>query len=585
MKQYFSFAAVIAAACILICSCSRKNSSIEEPIDTNTQTPTGSAAGEAIKKTIDANGGELASADGRVQVIIPAGALSTAKVISIQPISNQLPDGIGQAYRILPHGDQFSKPVSIVFHYKAEDTLNTLAQFLDVACQDEKGSWQALSNTTVNRAQRTLTVTTTHFSDWGYFKSLTLTPAEKIVNTEEEVALKVTTRFPYVDPDDQPKGEATTPVYTAPRELRPDEIKGWTYQGEGILVSRGAQAFYTAPKKVPAANPEAIVANIQMHRKGQFMLFSNMTVVSNKNVAYLQVDEDADSPLNGGKCSLYMYGSFGADPGAGKRSVTINSTAVEVDLWAPTFIRCKINETISGLIDIQANGKQIAQSTLRKFTGKFVYERFQGGVLNSTTKEPLKETTVFDLVYRGFGKPCPANVTPILTNENTLARGTEAHFTLGGSATIVTPAKPGRCVTTTSVSLPASSGMQTMNLPSLQSVNGFKVKKWESADGITIRIWLVIKEVINGVRVKRTDCNGSSLDPARTLGVGLEGFNSTNISLVFSGSSGLLLKNPNGLTSNKLSSSILIDAWDGTGDAPTHYDTDGGVPATFKNAQ
>lgn len=586
MKQYFSFAALIAVVSILlISSCGRKNNPLDESIDTNTQTPVGSPAGNAVKKTIDAQGGQLASADSRVQVIIPAGALSAAKEISIQPISNELPAGIGQAFRILPHGEQFSKPVTIVFNYKAEDTLNTLPQFLDVAFQDEKGNWQALNNTIVDRTKRTLTATTTHFSDWGYFKSMTLTPAEKIVNTEEEVALKVTTRFPYVDPDDQPKGEATTPVYTVPRELRPDEIKGWTYQGEGILVSRGAQAFYTAPKKVPAANPEAIVANIQMHRKGKFMLFANMTVVNNKNVAYLQVDEDEDNPLNGGKCILYMYGSFGADPGAGKRSVTINSTAVEVDLWAPTFIRCKINNTISGPIDIQANGKTIAQSTLHKFTGKFVYERFQGGVLNSTTKEPLKETTVFDLVYRGFGKPCPANVTPILTDENTLAEGTASHFTLGGSATIVTPPKPGTCVTTTSVSLPTSSGMQPMNSPSLISVNGFKVKKWETADGISIRIFFVIKEVINGVRVKRTDCNGSSLDQPRTLGVGLEGFNSTNIELVFSGSSGLLLKNPNGLTSSRLTSNILIDAWDGTGEAPTHYDTDGGVPATFKNAQ
>lgn len=586
MKQYFSFAAATAAACILLIgACGRKNSLSEEPIDTNTQTPIGSAAGNAVRKTIDASGGELASADGRIQVIIPAGALSAAKEVSIQPISNELPGGIGQAFRILPHGEQFSKPVSIVFHYKVEDTLNTLPQFLDIAYQDEKGNWQALNNTSVNRTQRTLTATTTHFSDWGYFKSMTLTPAEATVQTEEELELKVTTRFPYIDPDDQPKGDATTPVYTSPRLLRSDEIKGWTYQGEGILVSRGAQAYYTAPRKAPAANPEAVVANIQMHRKGQFMLLSNITVVSNKNVTYLQVDEDADSPLNNGKCRLYMYGSFGADPGAGKRSVTINSTPVEVDMWAPTFIRCKIDETISGLIDIQANGKMIAQSTLRKYTGKFLYERFQGGVLNSTTKDPLKETTLFELVYRGFGKPCPSNVTPILSNENTLADGTIARFTLSGSASIVTPPKPGSCATTTSVSLGSSSGAQPMNSPSLSSVNGFKVKKWESADGITIRIWLVIKEVINGVRVKRTNCNGSSLDRPRTLGAGLEGFNSMNIPLVFSGTAGLKLKDPKGLTSGRLSSSILIDAWDGTGPAPTHYDTDGGVPATFRDAQ
>lgn len=584
MKQHFSFAATIVAVCILLlCSCGRKSSPLEEPIDTNTQTPTGSAAGTAVKKTIDANGGELASTDSRIQVIIPAGALSAAKEVSIQPLSNELPGGVGQAYRILPHGEQFSKPVSIVFHYKAEDTLNTLAQFLDVAFQDEKGNWQALHNTSVNRAQRTLTATTTHFSDWGYFKSMTLTPAEAQVETEEELELKVTTRFPYVDPDDQPKGETTTPVYTAPRLLRADEIKGWTYQGEGILVSRGAQAFYTAPKKAPAANPEAVVANIQLHRKGQFMLISNITVVANKNVDYLQVDEDYSSPRNGGTCMLYLYGSFGADPGAGKRSVTINSTAVDIDMWTPVFIKCKIGKLTWGTVDITSNEKLIAQTVLRKFTGTFTYDRYHGGLLNSTVEDALKESTDFKLIYRGFGKPCPANVM-LFPIENSLSYESEALYTLSGSATVITP-PINNCITTTRVTLPDGYGIKGID-PLLKTGSAvFKCRVKEVQDGIDLKITFNVSDVVTNVRVKRSDCSGSSTDPPQTFGVDFEGFNSTTIPIVFSGTSGLKLKGVNILTSAPLSSAILTDAWDNTVGPPSHYDTDGRIPATFKNAQ
>jgi hypothetical protein len=155
MQQKISFAGMILLSFLLITSCKKSNDAVnpsptsESGNITNVGTPTG----EAVTKTIDAAGGQITSADGTVQVIIPAGALSAAKQVSIQPISNLLPSGIGSAFRILPHGEQFSKPVSIVFNYKTDDLKNTLAEFLNIAYQDEKGIWQALKNSTVDKAK------------------------------------------------------------------------------------------------------------------------------------------------------------------------------------------------------------------------------------------------------------------------------------------------------------------------------------------------------------------------------------------------------------------------------------------------
>jgi len=504
--------------------------------------------------------------------------LSTAKQVSIQAVSNQLPSGIGSAFRIAPHGEQFSKPVSIVFTYKDEDLLNTLPAFLDIAYQDEKGSWQAMKNTTVDKVKKKITVTTTHFSDWGYFKSLTLDPSEATVEQGGSVNLKVTTLFPLVDPDDQP----TVVVPKMPRELTADEIKGWKYAGEGILVSRGAQGFYTAPDHEPAANPEVINVNIQMHRKGQFMLVSNITVLTKYHVDYLQVDEDEIRNGQNGKCSLYMYGSFGTDPGAGNRTIKIAGTTTAVTVWSPAVIVCKIDQVISGEIILTANGKTLAKSNLHKYTGVFTYNRFHGGLINSQNINALKETTDFTLVYRGFGQACPASITPLFQFEATLALGSFAGFTLSGSAAVSTPATVSPCITTTSVTLPTKTGLEPLDPLSRSMLSYFKARVKDIEGGIEVKMEFVMQDVLTGVKVQRTNCNGTSFDPPKSLQAGFEGFSNKPISLVFAGTTGLKLKGTDQLVSNKMSSGILIEAWDGT-ETPSHYQVDGLLSATFRN--
>ena len=573
-------------ACLLIMSC-RKDKDILSNESDETITPVGTPTGQVVHKMIDANGGEVTSADGTLRLTIPAGALSTATDIAIQPISNELTSGIGNAYRLTPHGQTFSKPVTITFNYNAADTVGSRPECLDIAFQDAEGSWQMLTNTTVNKVQNKLLATTTHFSDWGYFKSIQIDPPKATVDQGAFMELKVTTTFPRIDPDDAPPGTYTIKVLKKPRKLRDDEIKGWDYAAEGELDPEGSSAFYTAPDHEPGVNPEAIVANINMHRKGQFMVLSNITVLGNTSVDYLWVDEDYIKFGMNGSCLLYIYGNFGNDPGVSKRSVKINGTSVTADLWTPKLIRCKIDEQIFGPVEIAANGRVVARTVLRKFKGKFIYERFHGGLLNAGSSNALKETTEFVFVFRGFGKPCPANVDLVFPKEGALAAGTEAKYRLAGSASVSTPMVDG-CVFTTSVSLPTTTDwyfIEPRSMPWYPGQSEFKAEANEIDGGIEVKITsYLVENVITGVQVKRSSsCGPSSLDPAKPLGVGLEGFENKVIKLEYWGTDELKLKGTNKLTSSRMSSGILIEAWDNTVSIPSHYETDGLMPATFSD--
>ena len=130
-------------------------------------TPVGAAAGEAVQAMVPATGGTLVSADGRLTLDVPAGALPTSQLLSIQPITNQAPGGVGVAYRLGPEGTAFSAPVKLTFKYGDADTAGSEALALKVAYQNTDGSWGALKSITRDDTARTIGVQTSHFSDWS----------------------------------------------------------------------------------------------------------------------------------------------------------------------------------------------------------------------------------------------------------------------------------------------------------------------------------------------------------------------------------------------------------------------------------
>ena len=126
--------------------------------------------GPAISKFIPSGGGSIATADGRIELNFPNGALPNGDTITIQNITNNGPGGLGDAYRFMPEGLKFAMPVTLKFHYNDSDVNGTIPQFLHIAYQDSAGVWNAIS--TVDTTQKILSASISHFSGWNVYTDL-----------------------------------------------------------------------------------------------------------------------------------------------------------------------------------------------------------------------------------------------------------------------------------------------------------------------------------------------------------------------------------------------------------------------------
>lgn len=135
--------------------------------ETPSPSPVGTPAGERLQVTIGPAGGSLSTPDGAVRVEVPPGALSGDQVLGLQPISTTAPGGTGRAYRLTPEGLTFARPVRLTFAYTAEDLVGSAPGALSLGFQDQRGVWQMYRRPTRDLAARTVSVETSHFSDWS----------------------------------------------------------------------------------------------------------------------------------------------------------------------------------------------------------------------------------------------------------------------------------------------------------------------------------------------------------------------------------------------------------------------------------
>jgi hypothetical protein len=174
---------VSALLLILTVACKKDNEVDPDlepaPVNQGTEvTPVGTPTGEAFTANIGPAGGSIESADKRIRIDIPAGALAATQTISVQPITNNCPSGQGEAFRLTPHGLQFAKPATITFQYTENDLEGTFAEGLAIAWQTDKGEWKSTAGNQVDTLNKQLSVQTTHFSDWSFFKSIFIDPKQ-----------------------------------------------------------------------------------------------------------------------------------------------------------------------------------------------------------------------------------------------------------------------------------------------------------------------------------------------------------------------------------------------------------------------
>lgn len=202
--------------------------------------PLGEPLGEAEVFTVDKSGGTITSSDGSITLEFPAGAVSATTTVTIQKLVNTTPNGIGDAFRLSPHAD-FASPVTILMKYSLDSV--SVVDGLGMAYQDETGVWNAVQVLEHDKQAQTVSVQTTHFSDWSLFESVRITPSFSVVAPDEQVNLHATAVLKGEELL-TPLTEVSTPLGSTP--LDPAYIGMWNLEGPGTLVPDGNNARYKA---------------------------------------------------------------------------------------------------------------------------------------------------------------------------------------------------------------------------------------------------------------------------------------------------------------------------------------------------
>ena len=226
-------------------------------------TEVGTPVGEAVRATIGAEGGMLAAADGRLTVVIPAGALSADTALAIQPITNTAPGGRGQGYELSPDGQTFAEPVELRFRPNEDDLAGTALPFLNLELQEGEGYWQVLDADRDTGAS-TLSVTTAHFSHYSPSTTLSLVPSATSVEVESFKEFVV--QFCSTSYRDQTTGRFATFCKTWQTPTAALVLGDWSVNGVkggnstlGVATYTGPGSMsYEAPEQVPSDNPVTI---------------------------------------------------------------------------------------------------------------------------------------------------------------------------------------------------------------------------------------------------------------------------------------------------------------------------------------
>ncbi len=238
----------IAILAIVTLGCSLFSSSGDSEV-VFAATEVGTPEGDKITKDIGPDGGTLSSPDGRMTLRVPPNALTETVAFSIQPITNKAGNGIGLAYRLEPDGKTFTTPLEISVRYDEKDLEGTVPEAFSLAYQDTKGAWHAQNSAKLDQGAKTLTISTTHFTDFAFLSRLRMSPlkATLYVGESQSFRLVICRELSFID---RLRGVDPRDTCTS----APPGTAGWRLSGEGTLADYNEGVIYTAPDRKPSPN-------------------------------------------------------------------------------------------------------------------------------------------------------------------------------------------------------------------------------------------------------------------------------------------------------------------------------------------
>ncbi len=247
-------------------------------------TGVGTPDGQAASASIGVSGGALTSPDGGLTLSVPPGAVAGAVNFTIQPITNQAPGGIGSAYRLTPDGQTFAVPASITFHYGDQDLAGSAAGALAIAYQDNQHFWRSPISAVLDEANKTLTVSTSHLTDWSKLLGWQLDPATASVSVGKTKLLTLIACV-QIDVGDE--------LSTLSGKCFPDpefvDLYHWAVNGAPggttgtgtVRATSDTSATFTAPGTRPTPSEVTVSAEIYDAER-TVLLISKLTIVEDQ---------------------------------------------------------------------------------------------------------------------------------------------------------------------------------------------------------------------------------------------------------------------------------------------------------------
>lgn len=417
---------------MLSCDTDKENIS---PGKTSSGTPTevGKPTGTVTSKMIGTQGGSISTADGKLTLTFPAGALSKETNITIRPVENKAWGGVGIGYEFGPDGSEFARPVTFTYRYNDKEISGASLDNMALAFQDQNKIWQATAPLTVNKTQKTITGAIRHFSWWSMITKYRLTPEYDTVQVKQIKELQIEyleSEWPWsTDPNsielllaplEAPKladRTAISKIYLNGVDCTTEQPKD---QSSGLLgfANKGNKAviMYTAPSKKPEAayNPVAISVELSHAGKAKLLLVSNL-YINVENTFSIDGSNSSNIAIHAAASSGLLYMNFEDNMGntlnvycqnfkVGKFPFNINDTYVgamhtsKKKAGSSVYKHCREDRSEPGMIIIEKiykdNGKTIMKGQI---SGTVCTKHETDEKCNVTVHETMKVNADFTI--------------------------------------------------------------------------------------------------------------------------------------------------------------------------------------------
>lgn len=255
-------------------------------------TQVGKPIGPAATQTIGPAGGTLTSADGKLTLTFPKGAVPKDAPVTVQEVENTAPNGSGSSYVIDGLEITVSEPVIGVYREREREFSGLVQGNVAVARQGKGGDWKASNLATVDAVNRTITTRIRRIEKGAiaFIESTKLSPEKATLVPGEKLPLTLT-RVELIALELEPGEEISVPFPQIPASTTVQKmlVNGSAEDRDfGVCEfqdpsERLARLQYTAPKRVPVKSRNPVAVQIELFNpavKAYLALVANLTIVT-----------------------------------------------------------------------------------------------------------------------------------------------------------------------------------------------------------------------------------------------------------------------------------------------------------------